>query len=495
MSKKIIISPFNRVEGDLEVVIEIKDKTIVNVNLSGIMFRGFEMILEGRDPVDALVFTPRICGICNVSHSVASSNALRSAFKAEMPRNAYFLRNIAQACEIIVNHLTHFYLFFIIDVLNKKYEKCSFYKEAYKRFAPLKGNSYVCFIKHRKKFIELLGLIVGKWPATLAFQPGGFTKNLTRGEIFRALGIVNEFKYFIKKRLIGSSIESWLENQSISDVENWLTKEKSAESDLGLFINISHEIGLDKLGISAGNFLCFGAFEQPDGDYWIKSGYYDGSIHPVDPKKITEHIEYSWYSDEKKYAHPLDGSTQPCLDKFKAYTWIKAPRYENNVIEVGPLARWVINDDPLICDYFNKYKSSVFVRILAKIHESIRLLKAVEDWLKEIDPEEPVYKEFNSVSEATGVGLTEAPRGSLGHWVLIENNKIKKYQIITPTTWNFSPRDSYGRLGVVEQTLLGIELDDEENPIEIGHIIRSFDPCLVCSVHILNKNKKFKIFR
>jgi len=132
---------------------------------------------------------------------------------------------------------------------------------------------------------------------------------------------------------------------------------------------------------------------------------------------------------------------------------------------------------------------------LARIHEALKLIKAVEDWLKKIDPDKPGYKNYNILSYATGVGLTEAPRGALGHWIIIENGKIKKYQIITPTTWNFSPRDSYGRLGVVEQALLGIKIDDEENPIEIGHIIRSFDPCLVCAVHAFKDNKKLIVYK
>lgn len=495
MSKKIIISPFNRVEGDLEVIIDVKDKTIVDVHLSGIMFRGFETILEGRDPIDALIFTPRICGICNISHSVASSNALRNAFRAEMPQNAYFLRNIAHACEMILSHLTHFYLYFIIDFLNKKYKNYPFYEKVCKRFAPMKGTSYICFIKQRRKLLELLGIIVGKWPDTLAFQPGGITKILTHGEIIRALGIINEFKNFLERRLIYCSIERWLENQNVKDVENWLNEKKHAESDIGLFITISHKIGLDRLGISSGKFLSFGAFEQPDGSYYFKSGYYNGYLHSFNPQKITEHTEYSWYTHNKNITHPLDSVTQPYTDKLKAYTWIKAPRYEDNVVEVGPLARLIINRDPLISDYFNKYKSSILVRILARIHEALKLIKAVEDWLKKIDPDKPGYKNYNILSYATGVGLTEAPRGALGHWIIIENGKIKKYQIITPTTWNFSPRDSYGRLGVVEQALLGIKIDDEENPIEIGHIIRSFDPCLVCAVHAFKDNKKLIVYK
>ncbi len=483
MSKKIILSPLNRIEGDLKIVIDIKDKTIIDVRLSGTMFRGFEIILEGREPLDALVFTPRICGICNVSHSVASAEALRNAFHINIPPNAYYIINTIQACETVLSHLTHFYLYFIIDFLNKKYEKKAFYKEVKKRFYPLKGVSYAEFINKRRKLMELIGLIAGKWPNTLAIQPGGVTSSLSHGDIIRALGVIEEFKIFIENKLLGCPPEEWLKNKSIKDIEKWLATRKGGNSDFGLFFKIAQEVGLEKLGISGGKFLCFGAYKEPDGKKLFREGYYDGKLHPFDPEKIVEYIEFSWYEDIKKARQPFEGTTYPSVDKIKAYSWIKAPRYDDNVVEVGPIARLVVNKIPLIMDYFKKYKSSVFVRILARIYESIILLQKMETWLKSINPEEPVYRSFEILSETTGMGLTEAPRGALGHWICIEEGVIKKYQIITPTTWNFSPRDSYGRLGVVEQTLLGLEIDDEENPVEIEHIVRSFDPCMVCSVH------------
>ncbi len=490
MGKKIVLSPFTRIEGDLKIEVDIKNKTIINVHVSGVMFRGFEIILEGRDPIDALVFTPRICGICNLSHSIAASKALKNAYAAEMPPNAYYLRNISHACEIILSNLTHFYLYFIIDFINKKYKNLSFYKEAYQRFAPMKGESYLSFIKERKKLLELLGILIGKWPNALAFQPGGVTKSLTFGEIIRALGILNEFKDFLEKKFLGCSLDRWMKNKKVEDVEKWLEEKKDhAESDIGFFIRVAQELSLDRLGVSIGKFLCFGAFEEPDGTLFFKSGYFNGECKSFDPQKIAEHIEYSWYANDKNIEYPLEGKTQPDIDKLKAYSWIKSPRYDNNVVEVGSLARLIINNDPLILDYFNKFKASILVRVLAKLQESLILIKALENWLNKVDPEEPVYKKYDILLNTLGVGFTEAPRGALGHWIVIENGKIKRYQIITPTTWNFSPRDSYGRLGVVEQTLLGMEIEDEENPVEIYHVIRSFDPCLVCSTHIYKKKK------
>lgn len=477
------INPFNRVEGDLEVKVEIKDGKVTDAHSSGIALRGFEKLLLRRDPMDALVFTCRVCGICSIAHSSASSLALAHAFGAQMPSNAYFIRNIVLAAEIIMNHLTHFYTLFLIDFTNKKYAKRKDFQEIMKRFAFLKGSSYVNALKTRKDFLAFLGLFVGKWPNTLVLQPGGVTKAINSSEIVRALGILSEFRDFIEKILLACDVECFLENKSLNDLTKWVNENNHENGDLGLYMKLAKETELENLGKGPGKFLCCASFMLPDGLPWYKSGYFETKIEPFQQEKISEDIKFSYFEGYKNGRHPFNGMTEPNIDKKGAYTWVKAPRYNGKVVEVGPFARLVINHLPLIVDLLNNSGINVYTRSLARVYEMLVLLKKIEDWINHIDPEKPFYTPHKKSKEALGFGIVEAPRGILGHWVNIDNYKIKSYQIVTPTAWNMSPRDSDGIPGTVEQALIGTPIEDEKNPVEIGHVIRSFDPCLFCSVH------------
>jgi Ni,Fe-hydrogenase I large subunit len=517
--KKITINPFSRVEGDLKIKVEVKDGVVTDASASGILFRGFERLLRGRDPMDALVYTCRICGICSVSQSVAASNALRDAFSVQMPPNAYFARNIILATEVIMNHTTHFYIFFAVDFTNKRYMEIPAYKELAKRFIPFEGSSYIKAIRERKKILEILGIFAGKWPNTLALQPGGTTRPVNTSEIIRAMGILREFQDFVEENLLGCSIERWLENKTLEDVQKWLSEAEHENSDLGVFIRLVLQLGLDKLGKGPGKYLSCGGYDLPDGDTWLKGGYSEcgmrnaecginltpppphpalsksfwrgvgGEVEirnpcrkPFDREKIVEYIEYSYFEGYEGGRHPSEGITEPNVEKAGAYSWVKSPRYDGNVVEVGPFARMINDEDALTLDIVKKCGSNVYTRNLVRLHESISLLKQLNIWLGKIDPNKPFYKKPEKKTEARGIGLTEAARGILGHWIDIKNGRIKNYQVITPTTWNFSPRDSNDNPGAAEQALIGTPVEDEKNPIEIAHVIRSFDPCLFCSV-------------
>jgi hydrogenase large subunit len=107
----------------------------------------------------------------------------------------------------------------------------------------------------------------------------------------------------------------------------------------------------------------------------------------------------------------------------------------------------------------------------------------MESWLLGIKPGEPTFVEYEIPEESTGVGLTEAARGALGHWIEIKRKKISLYQCVVPTTWNASPRDDSGNPGPMEQAIIGTKIRDKDNPFEIVRIVRSFDPCLACAIH------------
>ncbi|OYW34365.1 MAG: hypothetical protein B7Z45_07655 [Azorhizobium sp. 12-66-6] len=166
------------------------------------------------------------------------------------------------------------------------------------------------------------------------------------------------------------------------------------------------------------------------------------------------------------------------------YTWCKAPRLSGLPFETGALARQVIEGQPLIRDLVAWAGGNVFSRVIARLVESARTLIAMEAWVRALEPEGSWCAQGQMPVRGRFAGLTEAARGALGHWVEVEGGKISRYQIIAPTTWNFSPRDAAGVPGPLEAALVGaIVHRDEPTPLSVQHIVRSFDPCMVCTVH------------
>jgi hydrogenase large subunit len=210
-----------------------------------------------------------------------------------------------------------------------------------------------------------------------------------------------------------------------------------------------------------------------------------GEIAPLNTGLITEETAYTFLNGGYSPRHPLEGSTDPEPDKPGAYSWTKAPRYEGRPAEVGPLARMLIARDPLITDFVARRGLGVMAREVARLHEMILLLTKLEDWMSSIDPGQPFYERPRGFYGGTGTGIIEAARGSLGHWVVINEARVSSYQVITPTAWNGSPRDGRGVAGPIEQALEGIPVEDPANPVELAHVVRSFDPCLACSVHTI----------
>ncbi|MCR4292599.1 MAG: nickel-dependent hydrogenase large subunit, partial [Candidatus Kuenenia sp.] len=442
MSKTISISPFNRVEGDLKIKVEVKDGKISGAQASGVMFRGFEYILKGRFPEDALVYTPRICGICSISHSVASSNALAAISEDFTPsRSGQHAKNISHATENAMSHITQFYLYFAPDLLNKKYAGLRYFPALEKRLTGLKGESVKTVISERKRFLEILGLIGGKWPHTLAIQPGGVTKALTTSDIFRIKGVLKHFTVVMETVLLGMPVEAYLKIKSINDFDSAFIEASINRSDLALFYHFSKEAGFFDMGKGPGKFIAACAYPDPDGKLFMPAGHWDNGVSPLDTGKITEAIKYSFFDSENQVSSPERDTSEPKWDKPNAYSWTKAPRYNGEVIEVGALGRQLISGDTLITELFSRHGSTVFTRVFARLHEAVKLLDMMDKWADELSSDENYYAKNTLKQNVEGIGLTEAARGILGHWISVESGKIKNYQVITPTGWNASPQD------------------------------------------------------
>jgi hydrogenase large subunit len=478
VTKTIVFSPFSRLEGDLQIQVEVEDGRIVCSRASGTLYRGFEPMLRGRDPLDAIVFTCRVCGQCGLIHSAASAGAIRALLGVEMPPNAYIASNVMLAIEAIISHLTHFYLSFVPDLAEASYDD-----QAARRFLPLAGSSFARALREREELLGVLGLFAGKWPNSLAIQPGGTTRPVDASEVRRAYGLLGEYIKFIEEQVIGCELDGWLALRSASDLDRWIGEGSHSVSDMGIFVTLSLKHELEKIGIWPARFLSSGGWRGPTGETLMKPGFYDGELREFDSAQIVEHVKHSWYDPREGGLHPLNGETDPAPQRAGAYSWAKAPRYAGQPAEAGPLARMVTDGDPLVTDLLKRHGPSVFVREIARLHEAMRLLKQIGKWLSEVDPEEPFYQETPRAMSGSGVGLVEAPRGTLGHWIRVEEGKVQNYQIITPTGWNLSPRDSDGCPGPLEEALVGAPVPNPDRPVAMSHVVKSFDPCLFCTVH------------
>ncbi len=234
---------------------------------------------------------------------------------------------------------------------------------------------------------------------------------------------------------------------------------------------------------------------------YLPQGLVDASLtkHDVDVSKITECVAHSYYDEHGGNMHPSQEDTIPAEHKKGAYSWIKSPRYDDKVTEVGPLARMLtayLSAHPQAKELIETTLSAAAVKLedlasvcgrhAARAIEAKILAGAMADWVMQIEPGEPAYVDHEVPQEAQGAGLTEGPRGALGHWTRIKDHKIDNYQLVVPTTWNASPKDANGNLGPMEKAMVGTKVRDENNPHEVVRIIRSFDPCLACAVHTVD---------
>ncbi|MBF0226011.1 MAG: nickel-dependent hydrogenase large subunit [Desulfobacterales bacterium] len=496
MSKMKINIPLNRVEGDLEISVDIDNGIVSDAWSSGTLYRGFEKILLGRGAMDGLVITPRICGICSTSHLTAAAKALDAVVKVNPPPDAIRIRNIVQMTEHIQSDIRHAFLMFAVDFVNQAYKKSPLFEEAVRRYEPFKGETVIQTIKETKKLIEIIAIIGGQWPHSSYMVPGGIVSVPSASDLLQCRLLLNQYRNWYEKRIIGCSLERFKEIISVADLNAWLEECNSHwESDLGFYIRFTRAMGLDKIGRGHDFLLSYGSLDLPsdtkikgskDQNFLIPSGFINNkSIDEFNSSKITEHVAYSWYMDHEGGKHPFDGETKPYAtgNESRKYSWSKAPRYDGFAAETGPLAEMVISGNKLIDDLITCKGISVFVRELARIIRSIELIPIIETWISEVSCNGNFYKSPGEIIEGEGYGLTHASRGALGHWVKIKDGKILHYQIITPTAWNASPRDSDGIRGPIEEALVGTPVQDISNPIEVGHIVRSFDVCLVCTVH------------
>ncbi len=500
MSNKLVIDPVTRIEGHLKVEVEIEDAVVKDCRASGMLYRGIEQILLGRDPRDANQITQRICGVCPIAHATASTMCLDSAFGItdKIPPNAWLVRNIIHATNHIHNAVLHFYHLSLLDYIDiarvrkgisaeldlvsdflTRQEKGPFMPREEDFRLPDEVNqrmvqNYLKALEIRRIAQEALAIFGGKMPHQCGTIPGGVTQAVDAGKIESYLGKIKEVKEFIY-------FSYW---QDIVDLTKYYPEYWS-------------------VGPGCKNLLSYGIFPEKTEQGWVRfqpAGVLAAEKQEPEELKvedITEDVKHSWYEGARY--NPAEKFPLPDYSKPEGYSWLKSPRYQGKVYEVGPLARvllgykwaretWRHELDMALTTLQININSlySVLGRHLCRAIESRVLVREVEKWLLSIEPNQPFYTEYEIPLESAGAGLTEGARGAVGHWIKIKDKKIAHYQVISPTTWNASPRDEQGNPGPLEQAIMGTKIKDQNNPVEVTRIIRSFDPCLACAVQIVN---------
>lgn len=498
---RLIKLPLNRVEGDLEIFIEIANGVVSNAWSKGTMFRGFERMMEGRAALDGLVITPRICGICSLTHLNAAAEALDAITGIRPPDNAQRLRNVAVMAETVQSDMRHAVLMFLVDFAHREsYLNHPLGEEAVQRYAPLSGSAAIETIKETKKLLGIVALIGGQWPHTSFMVPGGVSSALSLTDTLKCRSILAHFKSWYERSILGCSSERWAQITTLDELDAWLDeKAEHHNSEVGFFIRFAKQAKLEALGRGHCNFISYGSYNLPrdtavtgtDGRLFA-AGFAKGTqVETLDLTKIQEDVSCSWFEQASPVAHPHESQTNPFIagEGDARYSWIKAPRYDSLPAETGALAEKIAARDALFSNLVSKLGGNVFARQLARMVRPVAYMAAMSTWLDELlkHPDGDFYQHVAQIPDGRGQGLVQAARGALGHWVEVENEKIKHYQIITPTTWNGSPRDAGGVAGAWEQALIGTPIRDLSHPIEAGHVIRSFDPCLVCAVHTVHK--------
>ncbi len=562
---RVVVDPVTRIEGHLRIEAQVDNGAVTDAWSSGTMFRGMELIVQGRDPREAWIWTQRICGVCTTVHAIASVQAVEDALAISPPPNARLMRNLISGAQFIQDHVIHFYHLHALDwvdvtgCLTADPQKTADLAQKISPW-PLSSRAYFTEVQARVKalvdsgqlsiftngywgnpayklppeadlmavahYIEALSwqrdvirmhaILGGKNPHPQTFLVGGMAAPLDPN----SPNVVNPLRMDQMAALV-RTMRTFVEQVYVPDVKaiasfypEWFT------------YGAGHRNYLAYGGLPNGALNDTSLYTFPRGI--ILNGDLS-TVHPVDQTKITEAIAHSYYTypgGDQATLNPFDGVTAPkysgptppydALDTANKYSWLKSPRYDGQVMEVGPLARMLVaygSGVQKVQDLVNSTLAelnaqpaalfSTLGRVAARALETVYLLDWMDTWLAELGKnmnsgdlrtaDTSKWEPSTWPAEAQGWGPHEAPRGALGHWVKIKNQKIENYQAVVPSTWNAGPRDENGQTGPYEASLVGTPVAVLDQPLEILRTIHSFDPCLACAVHVVDATGAEKV--
>ncbi len=555
MAKRIIVDPITRIEGHLRIEVEVDDNQVIRDAWSSItLWRGIETILKGRDPRDAGLMVQRFCGVCTYAHYEASILACEDAFGIKPPANARIVRNLINGAQYFVDHIMHFYHLHGLDWVDVVSALSADPRKAVEMAKAYCANPYNCSETHYKavqtrltKFVQagrlgpfanaywgnpsyklpaeanliivshyldalqvsklgaqMMAIFGGKNPHPQTLVVGGVTCAMDAMDAAR----LGEYRFRLHE------LKNFVETAYIPDVLLAATYYKDE--------------GAAGIGAGVPNYLAYGGFPQDDN--WTNLLFPRGIIKgrdlskvlPIDETKIKEEATHAWYKAAKP-EHPYEGTTEPEYTGYNKdgnlagqdkYSWCKAPRYDGQPYEVGPLARVLIAyaaGNAEIKDLVDGTLKTLGIpatalfstlgRTAARALETKYVGDHIDNWIDELVANQKAgdtrfWTPCDVPEKGEGRGLTEPPRGALGHWIRIDNRVIANYQAVVPSTWNCSPRDKAGKRGPYEESLVGTRLANIEQPLEILRTIHSFDPCMACAVHIIDpKSDRIREFK
>ena len=464
--KKIVINPITRISGFMEIETYIENNRVVDAKTEGLLFRGFELMLKGRPPMDAVYFTQRICGICSTAHSLASTLALEQAFGVVPSEQGRYLRDIMHGCEFLQNHIRHFYQYTVPDFVlladySPLFEANGRDFRLPKERNDLIARHYFDSLALSRNAHKMLAILGGKAPHNHGVFIGGATAQATVDKIVAIKSILHEISKFIDACMVP---DVYMIAQYYSDY---------------------YQIGGGYKNLLS--FGCFNGYKELGTLYVDPLVYISGKISPLDPAGITENTQYSFYSDTPETYRPFETIPSDEPKKKEAYSWVKAPRYYGYPCEVGPLARlWLTGE--------YRRGISTMDRTIARVLEAKKIAGILDTLLSNLLPDVVTQSQYEVPQIARGMGLIDTTRGALGHWLEIADQVVSLYQIITPSAWNLSTQTQNSK-GTAEKALIGTYVEDTENPVELGRILRSFDPCISCATHVYTKGNEARTFK
>jgi len=540
--KKIVIDPITRIEGHLRAEVIVDSNNVVqDAFVSGQLFRGIEIILKDRDPRDAGLLAGRICGVCTNSHFRAAVSSVEDAYNIDLPKNAQIIRDLIAMALFIQDHVVHFYHLHLLDFVDVtsalKANPQDAVDEAFKYHKLAFNNSkaeYEIVLNRLNKFIKAgkLGpfsngyfghkeykltpeqnlVLISHYLEALKFQT----------EISKAVAIFGGKTPHPQSIVVGgvTSVADMLNPKRLNDYLFIIKKAKEFIDraylpDVKLLATVYKDDMKQAIGRSVGNFISAGGYEFNNKKLFSSGVIYNhdfSKLYDFDETKIDEKVDRAWYNDKNEinYTDLNDDGTLKTDDKNK-YSWIKAPRYNDEVMESGPLARLFINylnKNEAIVDYVDNFLneldltlidlSSTMGRNVARAIETSYIceyiFKLVSDMVQNIkyyDTQTWTKFEFEKLPKDTkGRAFFEVPRGMLSHFIKIKDRKIENFSVIAPTTWNATPKNYDGKNGAYEEALIGIKIEDPKKPLEVLRVLHSFDPCLACAVHVIDTKGK-----
>ena len=547
-TRTITLDPITRIEGHLRIDAEIDGHQITSAWASAQMWRGIEVILQGRPPQDAWSYAQRFCGVCTTVHAISSIRAVEHALNVEIPLNAQHVRNMMIAQHSVQDHIVHFYMLSALDWIDipsalkadptkaaqmaqdlsswpgnstaefkaiqerlanfTAGDKPGIFASGYWGHPEMKlppevnlmvATHYLQALDYQRKAAQAVAILGGKNPHIQNLVVGGVatainldnmaTLNMERLMYLRTL--MEESRSFVHQVLypdllaIAGAYKEWFKYGA--GITNYLAVPEFPDDRRGQSFALTGGI------ISHGALEGFRPVKNHRDDYLINH--------------IQESVARAWYEDSAPL-HPWQGKTQPDYTDFQReakYTWCKAPRLAGQPVQVGPLAQILVNyaaGVPRVRKLVEAANSKLGIglqdyhstmgRFLARGIRACLMadlsLEQLDKLIANLHTGDRTYANHTEIpdGEFKGVGFHEAPRGSLSHWIVFKKKKITNYQAVVPTTWNSSPRDEQSQPGPYEAALVGHPIANAEKPLEILRAVHSFDPCIACAVHTID---------